>query len=64
MEFNINTATNKELTEESSKIEKSFKDTQAEISELVKRLQMLSNAYEKIQNALEKRGINNSMKDK
>lgn len=64
MEFNINTATNGELAEESKKIEEAFKNTQTEIGELVQRMQMLSEAYEKIQGVLKKRGINNSVKDK
>lgn len=64
MEFNINTATNSELLEESKKIEEAFKNTQTEAGELVQRMQMLSEAYEKIQSVLKKRGINNSVKNK
>ena len=64
MEFNINTATNSELAEESKKIEETFKNTQTEIGELVQRMQLLSEAYEKIQGVLKRRGINNNIKNK
>lgn len=57
MEFNINTASNDELIKETKKIEENFNSTQNEIKELLKRMRLFSDAYEKIQDTLKKRGI-------
>lgn len=56
MEFNIDTATNEELSNELKKINANFTSTQNEIKELLKRLELFSDAYKKINTALKNRG--------
>lgn len=56
MEFNIDTATNEELSNELKKINANFASTQNEIKELLKRLELFSDAYKKISAALKNRG--------
>lgn len=57
MEFNVKTATNDELARELKRIEMNFNSTKSEIRELVKRLQLFSDAYEKIKLVLKERGV-------
>lgn len=57
MEFNVKTATNDELVRELKRIEMNFNSTKSEIRELVKRLQLFSDAYEKIKSVLKSRGV-------
>lgn len=57
MEFNVKTATNDELVRELKRIEMNFNSTKSEMRELIKRLQLFSDAYEKIKSVLISRGV-------
>jgi uncharacterized membrane-anchored protein YhcB (DUF1043 family) len=53
--FNINTATNAELKDECTKLEKAYKEIQQDVAEKAKIMIELSEDYNKIKAVLDKR---------